>query len=635
MDDTLQARLDSLPVSPGIYIFKDRSGRLLYVGKAVNLRSRVRSYFQHSSSDQRYFIGLLEQELGDLETYITATEKEAALLENSFIKEHQPRYNIKLRDDKDFISLRLNPTDAWPRLEVVRRPKKDGARYFGPYHSATTARSILRLVNRYFQLRTCTDRELRSRTRPCLQYQIKRCHAPCVFPVDPEEYARQVRNVSLFLEGRHDELVQHLTRQMQQASEAMAYETAARCRDQIQAVRSTQEKQCVSLVSDIDQDVFGTFRQDDKIVFAVLMARRGRVVGVRTFALRDALLPNDELLSAFINEYYQLGSFVPDELLLPEPIEAEQGLAELLSSDRGSRVKVLKPRRGSKARLLRMAMENAAHAFQQKAQAIRDGQAHLEQIMQRFNLPKIPKRIECVDVSHSSGADTVAAIVALQDGEPDTKQYRGFKIRSVSDGDDYGAMFEALSRRFKRATLSEQNWEAPDLLVVDGGKGQMGIALSALAQLGIDDVPVIALAKEKANALGQKMVDRIYLPGRKNPIDLRESDPVSRILIRARDEAHRVSNRLRLKQDKRTKLRSDLDEIKGVGPKTRAKLLSRLGSVQAIRTASADALVQAGATQPQAEAIVDFFKGDFQEGNQDDANSAEREAIDNAFVVEE
>jgi excinuclease ABC subunit C len=635
MDDTLQAKLDSLPVSPGIYIFKDRSGRLLYVGKAVNLRSRVRSYFQQSTSDQRFFIGLLEQELGDLETYITATEKEAALLENSFIKEHQPRYNIKLRDDKDFISLRLNLADAWPRLEVIRRPKKDGARYFGPYHSATTARSILRLVNRYFQLRTCTDRELGSRTRPCLQYQIKRCHAPCVFSVDPQEYARQVRNVSLFLEGRHDELVHHLDQQMQQASEAMEYEIAARCRDQIQAMRSTLEKQCVSLVSDIDQDVFGYFRQEDKIVFAVLMARRGRVVGVRTFALRDALLPNDELLSAFVSEYYQLGSFVPDELLLPEPIEAEQGLAELLSSGRASRVRVLRPRRGSKARLLRMAMENAAHAFQQKAQAFRDGQAHLEQIMQRFDLPRIPKRIECVDVSHSSGADTVAAIVALQDGEPDTKRYRGFKIRSVGDGDDYGAMFEALSRRFKRASLSQPGWEAPDLLVVDGGKGQMGIALSALAELGFEDLPVIALAKEKANVLGQKMVDRVYLPGRKNPIDLRESDPVSRILIRARDEAHRVSNRLRLKQDKRGKLRSDLDAIKGVGPKTRAKLLSRLGSVQAIQSASADELLRAGATKRQAKAILDFLQGDAREIVVDDANSAEREAIDNAFLVEE
>jgi len=635
MDDTLQAKLDSLPVSPGIYIFKDRAGRLLYVGKAANLRSRVRSYFQHSGGDQRYFIGLLEQELGDLETYITATEKEAALLENSFIKEHQPRYNVKLRDDKDFISLRLNPVDAWPRLEVVRRPKKDGARYFGPYHSATTARSILRLVNRYFQLRTCTDRELGLRTRPCLQYQIKRCHAPCVHQVDAHEYARQVRNVSLFLEGRHDELVQHLSRQMQQASEAMEYEIAARCRDQIQAVRSMLEKQCVSLVSDIDQDVFGYFRQDQKIVFAVLMARRGRVVGVRTFTLRDAFLPNDELLSAFIGEYYQLGSFIPDELLLPGSIEAEQGLAELLSSERASRVNVLKPRRGPKARLLRMAMENAAHAFQQEAHAARDGQAHLEQIKQRFDLPNVPRRIECVDVSHSSGADTVAAIVALQDGEPDTKRYRGFKIRSVGDGDDYGAMFEALSRRFKRATLSQPGWEAPDLLVVDGGKGQMGIALSALAQLDIDDVSVIALAKEKADALGQRLVERVYLPGRKNPIELRESDPVSRILIRARDEAHRVSNHLRLKQDKRTKFRSVLDEIKGIGPKTRAKLLSRLGSVQVIRNASAEELLQAGATHAQAEAIVGFFQKDVQEAVLGDANSAEKEAIDNAFVVDE
>ncbi|MBN1652146.1 MAG: excinuclease ABC subunit UvrC [Deltaproteobacteria bacterium] len=635
MDACVQAKLNCLPVSPGIYIFKDRAGKFLYVGKASNLRARVRSYFQQGSADERFFIGRLEQELGDLETYVTTSEKEAALLENSFIKQHQPRYNIKLRDDKDFISLRLDPRDDWPRLEVVRRPKKDGARYFGPYHSASSARSILRVVNRYFQLRTCTNRELQSRTRPCLQYQIKRCQAPCVFRIDRNEYARQVINVGLFLEGRHDELVQHLTRQMRKASKAMEYETAARCRDQIQAVKSSLEKQCVSLVSNIDQDVFGYFRQEDRIVFAVLMARRGRVMGVRTYALRDAYLPNDELLSSFVSEYYQLGSFVPDELILPESIEAEQGLAELLSTERASPVKLTRPQRGSKARLLRMAMENAAHAYQEKARAVAEVETLLIQIMQRFDLPSTPRRIECVDVSHSSGVDTVAAVVALRDGQPDAKSYRGFTIRRVSDGDDYGAMYEALSRRFKRASLSEPGWELPDLLIVDGGKGQMGVALTVLGELEIEDVPVIALAKEKANARGQKLVDRVYLPGRKNPIDLRESDPAARILMLARDEAHRVSNRLRLKRDKRTTLRSDLDEIKGVGPKTRSKLLSRLGSLDAIRTAGVQQLLEAGATRRQARLILASLRGEDGAKATDETNSAERAAVDNAFPLEE
>jgi excinuclease ABC subunit C len=623
-------KLDALPATPGVYVFKDEAGAYLYVGKAASLKSRVRSYFQASTSDQRYFIERLQDSLGDIETFVTDTEKEAALLENSLIKQHQPRYNVKLRDDKDYLSLRLDARAKWPRLEVVRRPKDDAVRYFGPYHSATAARATLRLVNRHFRLRTCTDAELAARTRPCLQYQIKRCLAPCVYDVDRAEYGEQVHNVGLFLEGRHDELVQHLSVAMREAAEQLKYELAATYRDQLRAVESTQQSQRVSAVRDLDQDVFGYFRKADKVELAVLMARRGRVIGVRTFDLRDVRLPDDELIASFVAEYYGLGSFVPDELLLPVNIEAAEGLSELLSERRGARVVIARPQRGPKAQLLRMAMENAAHAFREKARAQEDMQARLATLASTLGLPRPPQRFECIDVSHTGGKETVAAIVAFRDGEPERKRYRTFRIRSVAGGDDYAAMREALVRRFRRGKAAESGWDLPDLLVVDGGKGQLAIALSALAEIGISDLPLVALAKEKQNVLGEQLVDRVYLPGRKNPIELRSASHALHLLAQARDEAHRVSNAARLRVGKGERLRTKLDEIPGIGPKTRVLLLRKAGSLQALSEASEAQLVELGATRKQAAAIVAHLHRALP-----DAEVSEELALSHAFEADE
>jgi excinuclease ABC subunit C len=622
-------KLDNLPSTPGVYVFKDAAGGYLYVGKAASLRSRVRSYFQASNSDTRYFIEHLQGELGDIETFITATEKEAALLEDSLIKQYQPRYNVKLRDDKEYLSLRLAEGASWPRLEVVRKPKDDAARYFGPYHSATAARSTLRLVNRHFQLRTCTDGDFNSRARPCLQYQIKRCLAPCVLAVDRVRYGEQVRNVGLFLEGRHDELLEHLGRAMQDASDTLRYEQAATYRDQIRSVESARQSQRVSIVRDIDQDVFGYFRQDDKVELAVLMARRGRVVGVRTFDVRDAQLPDDELISAFVAEYYRRGSFVPDEVLIPTRIEAALGLSEVLSEQRGGKVSINRPQRGDKSKLLRMAMENAAHAFREKARAREDLGARLAVVAEKLGLPKLPKRFECIDVSHTGGQDTVAAIVAFRDGEADRKRYRSFHIKSVSGGDDYGAMREALSRRFRRGKEGEAGWDLPDLLVLDGGRGQLAIAQAVLAELQISDLPVVALAKEKLNVMGDELVDRVYVPGRKNPVELRSARGLL-LLAQARDEAHRVSNALRVRLGRGQRLRTRLDDIRGVGPKTRVALLRKLGSLEAISAATPEELVAAGATSRQARAIIDHLRKDLP-----DSTESEEVALENAFVNDE
>jgi excinuclease ABC subunit C len=609
MSPELEHKLDNLPSSPGVYVFKGKDGQVLYVGKARSLKSRVRSYFQESNSDSRFFISRLSRELGDIETVVVGSEKEAALLENTLIKEHRPRYNVKLRDDKEYLSLRLDPSTSWPRLEVVRKPKADGAFYFGPYHSATAARATLRVINRHFQLRTCTDTELAARTRPCLQFQIKRCLGPCVYDVDRAHYGEQVANVRLFLDGRHDELRALLTERMREAAVAMAYERAAEHRDQLKAMEQVHEQNRVSVVQDTDTDVFAAFRMGDQVEVAVLCLRKGRLTHVRTYALKNVSLPDDELCAQFVAEYYSEGSFIPDDVLLPVEVEAMDGLSELLSDRRGQRVTLTVPKKGAKAQLVDMARENAAHAFREKSRAREDTEGKLAQIQQHLRLKGPPRRIECIDVSHTGGTDTVASIVAMENGIPDRKRYRSFHVKRVDGGDDYGAMYEVLSRRLRRGREGESGWELPDLLLVDGGRGQLNVALKVLEDLGIPDQAVAGLAKEKENVRGDKLVDRVYLPGQKNPVELRENFAAFSMLAHLRDEAHRTSNALRVKLGHKKRLTSRLDEIRGIGPKTRTRLLKALGSVRAIEEADALALRQAGATEAQAAAILRAFHG--------------------------
>ncbi len=626
--DAIEAKLETLPAAPGVYVFKGARESVLYVGKASSLRSRVRSYFQPGTSDVRAFIIRLETELEDIETFVTSSEKEAALLENQLIKEHQPRYNIKLRDDKSYLSLRLDPKRAWPRLEVVRRPRPDGALYFGPYDSASGARQTLRLVNRHFQLRTCTDREMKNRVRPCLQYQIKRCPGPCAVDVSTEAYAEQVHNVGLFLDGRHDELVADLEAKMKSAAESMNYERAALHRDQLRAVSRVQEEQRVSTVKDVDQDVMGLFRRADQAELAVLRVRSGKLIGVRTFALKDVSLPDDELLASFVHAYYAEGAVAPDELLLPMPVELMKGLAEWLSEGRARKVKALVPSRGPRRKLLAMAQENAEHAFGEKRRAEEDVEARLGQVKKRLRLPRLPRRIECVDVSHTGGDDTVAVVVSLSNGAPDKARYRSFHVRNVQGGDDYGAMREVLLRRFKRGHAGEEGWELPDLFVVDGGRGQLRMAQEALAELGVTGLPIAGLAKEKENVRGETLVDRVYLPGQKNAVELR-SAPALAMLALARDEAHRASNAFRKKVGKKRRLRSELDDVKSVGPRTRNQLLKSLGPMRAILGATREELVAAGASKRQAEAIADAFG--LPSASPDTTRAAEEEAVENAF----
>lgn len=626
--DAAQRKLDKLPASPGVYVFHGGDGKALYVGKARSLRSRVRSYFQPGSSDLRAFVSRLERELTDIETFVTHTDKEAALLENQLIKAHQPKYNVKLRDDKEFLSLRLDTKRPWPRLEVVRRPKPDGAQYFGPYHSATAARQTLRLVNRYFQLRTCTDTEFRLRTRPCLQYQIKRCPAPCVLEVDEEEYRAQTANVARFLDGRHDELVRDLDDRMDRASGDLEYERAAVYRDQMRAVERAREEQRVAGVQKSDQDVIGFHRQGDQVEVAVLSMRGGRLFGVRTLPLRRVAVPNDEMLGAFLRQHYAERPSMPDEILVPVTIEMSEALEELLSDNRKRRVQIVRPKRGAKAKLLDLARENAEHAFHEKERAREDVEARLRELQEQLRLSVLPRRIECVDISHTGGEETVAVFVALQDGVPAKERYRSFRVKRAGGGDDYAAMYEVLVRRLRRGKNEEKGWELPDLLVVDGGKGQLGVAVRAREDIGGSDLEVASVAKPRVTATGEEEGDRVFRPGQKNAIPVRANSALSLLLL-ARDETHRASNALRKKVGRKRRLRSELDGVPGVGPKTRGKLLRNLGSLREVLAATEDQLIEAGATKKQAHAIKTAL-GD-QAPPPPDTQTAEETAIENAF----
>ncbi len=645
------AKLEELPVRSGCYIFRGktqgdqahRDGEVLYVGKAKSLRARVRSYFQEGTGDGRYFVPFLRKVVWDIETVVTSTEKEAAILENSLIKQYQPRYNVKLRDDKEFLNLRLATTHAWPRIDIVRRPANDGARYFGPYHTATTARRSLHLVNKHFQLRTCTDQELESRKRPCLQHQIKRCAAPCVYPVDKAWYAEQVRAVDLFLAGRHDELSRELQRKMADASATMEFELAAIYRDQLKAVEAMRMSQRVvqtGAAIDVTQDVVGVHREGDLAEIVVLYVRSGRLSDTANFSFSGTELETSELIAAFLAQHYapreEGGAEPPDEILLPLLPEAVEGVEDLLGERRGRKVSILRPQRGPRAHLMTMATDNALHGFTQKRRASEDVDARLEQLRQRLRLPTLPRHVECCDISHLGGGDTVGAIVALVDGAPAPRKYKWFHVKGVADGDDYGAMYEVLARRFRRGKIArtaaasaygeaeaevverddpaappsepappqrrteeraalhaqsiESEWELPDLFVVDGGKGQLAVALSAARDLGLHQLPIVALAKEKAYDSGL-VVDRIYLPGQKNPIEIREHTASMFFLARARDEAHRFANKARERIGTKRRMRSGVEDLRGIGAELKKELLRKLGSLRAIEAADDEALL--------------------------------------------
>ncbi|KFA90183.1 excinuclease ABC subunit UvrC [Archangium violaceum] len=595
MDAKLEAKLESLPTEPGVYLMKDRRGEIIYVGKAVNLRNRVRSYFTRTG-DTRAFVSLLDQFLGDIETVLVHNEKEALLLENELIKKHKPRFNVLLKDDKQYISLRLDRTQSYPRLEVVRRYEKDGARYFGPYSSASAIRETLRIINRYFHLRTCTDHVLANRKRPCLLHQIGRCPAPCVYPVPEQDYRKSVDEVVLFLEGKAGELVEGLRSRMKQAAGELKFEEAARIRDQLLAIERSLERQKVATTDFKDQDVFAFHREGDRLLVYVLYVRRGRLNGGQAFPLGSQEFPDEELLPSFVNLYYDQGNFVPEEVLLPLDAEEREGLEALLTERKGEKVRVMVPKRGEKRDLVDMAQKNAEQAVIERRRTKDETEAVLYRLKERLHLRNLPRRVECFDISHFQGSSIVASQVAATDGEIDKSRYRRYRIKTLETQDDFASMHEVISRRLERG---QEEGDLPDLLVIDGGKGQLASALAAAKDLGVEGVDIISLAKSRdlevhdRDEESARSPERVFIPHRKDPIVLRQNSAELYLLARLRDEAHRFAITFQQKSMRKGNFHSVLEEIPGVGETRKKLLLRQFGSLKRVREATIEELAEA------------------------------------------
>jgi excinuclease ABC subunit C len=610
-----QEKLEALPAEPGVYLFKSERGRVLYVGKAQNLRTRVRSYFQ-AGGDGRIRVPPLVERARDVDVVVTRNVKDALLLENELIKQHKPPFNVRLRDDKQYLALRLDPRETWPRLTQVRSFKRDGAFYFGPYTSSVAMREAVSNLRRIFPLRSCSDatfRDYARRGRPCIEFEMKRCLAPCCDRVDEPAYAELVEGTALFLRGRSEELVGLLRRRMQEAAQAQRFEEAARLRDRIGAVETTVERQQIVAAQPVDRDVFGLARRGGEVEVQVLHVREGRVVGAAGYGFSDVRLDEGEVVGSFLGQYY-VGSGerqVPGEILSPDALDDGGALEALLTERSGQRVRVRTPQRGGLRELVQTASRNAEVALARRLEARESLDAGLQELAERLGLAQPPRRIECYDVSTLNGALTVASRVVFEDGKPCKNDYRRYRIRSVEGADDYAALREALGRRLGRVEAEP----LPDLLMVDGGRGQLGVVEAALRDAGLE-VETLGLAKERdgdapaarVRRSGGLKAERIFRPGRKNPVLLTPSSRGLLLLQRVRDESHRFAIEYQRKLRQREGLVSILEELPGIGPRKRKALLRELGSLRAVKAASVDQLsAVTGVTARDAQVIHRFF----------------------------
>lgn len=603
----VEEEIQNLPFSPGVYLMRDREGNVLYVGKAKNLRQRVKTYFS-SSADSRYSLRFLLPKIHQIETILTDTEKEALLLENNLIKKYRPRYNIIYKDDKTYFSLKFNLQEDFPRLTLVRKWKRDGACYFGPFASSAAVKETIRLMHQLFPLRSCRETEFRHRSRPCLDFQIKKCLAPCCGYINKEQYRELVNEALLFLEGKNDQLLRILRQRMSRAAEELHFEDAARIRDQIQAVEKTLEKQRTFLTMPTDQDVFAFYRQGNLWEFQILFFRRGLLIGHKSFSFSRLNLPEREALSAFIQQYYSSATSLPQEILLPLPIENDQLLSEWISEKKGKPVKIIVPLKGPKKKIVELALKNAQNNLQKKIGEKANLELILQELKERLRLPKLPRRIECFDISNLMGTLAVGSMISFCDGQRDPSRYRHFKIHAPAFPDDYAMMYEILKRRYSKITEAE---DKPDLLMIDGGKGHLRVALAVLQELHLQDISAIALAKEKDTASPKKqakMGDKIYLPNVKDPLLLPAHSAALHYLQKIRDEAHRFALNYHKKLRGQKGLETILDEIPGIGEVKKKALLKSLGSLQKIKEASLEDLKKIKALhQADAQRIYNFF----------------------------
>jgi excinuclease ABC subunit C len=577
--------LKDLPKSPGVYLMLDRNDKVLYVGKAGNVRNRVRSYFVRHG-DERPKIQFLMERVENIRTILTDTEKEALILENNLIKQHRPKYNVDLRDDKSFFSLRLNVSHPFPRLTLVRTQKimNDGERYFGPYSSARDARVTLNFILKLFPLRQCTDRQIETTKRPCLNCQMKKCLCPCGGGVDKAEYDRMVEGVTMLLQGKSADLVKTLEHEMRNAARELRFEEAARIRDRISSIQRTLEVQNVSFFHLKDQDVIALVsREPDAFVVQALAFRQGNLLSEESFRFRNPALEPAEVLASALKQYYGGAAFIPKEVLISHEIENIGLIESWLSELRGNRVTVRVPARGTGARLLRLALKNAHNTLLReiKNHTMEDA---LAQLGDKLGLQSAPAMIEGYDISNVSGAQPVGVKVAFHNGSPVKSAYRTFTITGFPDQDDPGMIFQTISRRVRHSHEDPM----PDLLLIDGGKSQLAAAVTALREhMGDSFPPVISIAKGRQE--GED--DKIYVPNRKNPLKFANGDPALMLLMRVRDESHRFVHSFHQKSRKKAVIRSALEQVPGIGPRKRDALLTAFGSLAGILRTSDDDLL--------------------------------------------
>ena len=583
----LESKLAHLPDQPGVYLFKDGSGDVLYIGKAARLADRVRSYFL-KGTDHTPKTALLVSQIADLETMVTRSELEALILESNLVKRHRPRFNVVLRDDKQYPYLRLPVKDRFPRLSIVRRVQKDGALYYGPYTPAGALRETLKVIKKVVPLATCTIDIDGTAERACIEFEIKRCMAPCTGQQTQEDYHRIVRQVRQFLEGHDRELVDELRSQMDAAASREEFEEAARLRDRIFKIERTLERQRITQTASIDQDVIGIARHGASVDLQVLFVRGGLLIGRKDFFWLESEAGDEELVRSAVEQFYNKEGQPPRELLIPVDIADADLLARWLSDKRGDTVRVLAPERGAKHQLVLLAEENAAAALADHLQNHELDRQAGEELQRVLRMAAPPRRIEGFDISNTMGSQSVASLVVWEDGRMKKSDYRRFKIATVQGANDFASMQEVVGRRYR----GMEDLAHPDLVLIDGGPGQLAFARAALQEAGHGELPVIGLAKAK----GEKD-ERVYLPGRKNPIILRANSPATHLLQRIRDEAHRFAVTFHRKLRGKTLVTSQLEHIIGIGSITRTKLLKRFGSLANLSQASEETLREAGLSE--------------------------------------
>jgi len=603
-------RLAAVPLQPGVYLHRDSAEKVLYVGKSASLRNRLRSYFGSKKNLDAKTLELVSR-IDDFEYIVTESEQEALLLENSLIKEHKPKYNIRLKDDKTYPYIKVDLSEDFPRVYVTRRTANDGARYFGPFASAGSVRKTLDLLKRLFPYRSCTKAITGNDSRPCLEYHIKRCVAPCTGYASRIDYSEVIAQVVMFLEGNTKEVVSNLKTTMLEASDNLEFERAGALRDRLTAIEKVYEGQNVVGLGREDLDVIGAAYGGEEAWVEIFFIRQGKLIGRDHFTMSGTREEDGhEILARFIEQFYSSASYVPRRILVPEPISGKEVIASWLQTKRSGPVEIAIPQRGAKRRLINMVTTNAAQGLEQlKLKWISDStrmETAMSELQEELNLPQPPQRIECYDVSHIQGTNTVASMSVFQDGKPLSSNYRRFKIKSHSGNDDFASMREVLTRRFKRLKNAREGGEenasfatAPDLVLIDGGKGQLSSALEVMLYLGLQDIQLASIAKRE---------EEIFLPDAAEPVIMPRNSQGLFLLQRARDEAHRFAVTFHRNLRGKSSVKSALDLVPGIGPKRRKMLIRSFGSVKGIREASEDQIAAApGMTAKVARQIKEHL----------------------------